>query len=259
MRTAATKTVVAGIWVISFYAGNAFTQGAPPGGTTDTLSAAQTPRQASAPHDSTGLAERRPAADSAKTDTVSLEGFSFMVTSDPAGALVSLDDSLRGESPCRVTGVPAGKHVLTIKKKGFYLKRAEIVVDSALGKELSFSLLRPGFLRIESDPAGASLSIDGKIEGITPYQNDKVKPGEHIVKLELKHYAPLERTITMENGGRDTVRCTLDHSAVYNDSVTASRRKEMRSGRERVASGIASALFCLGAAIMILVGTFDDK
>jgi hypothetical protein len=196
-----------------------------------------------------------PAPDSLKADMSSPAPalFSFVVAAEPESVQVLLDDSLKGFAPCSLSGVTPGGHVLTLKKRGCYLKKAEIVVDSASPRELSFVLLKPSFLRVTSSPAGAALSIDGKKEGVTPYENDKVKPGDYSLRVERRDYTPLERSLTVTSGGCDTVHFALEHSKAYTDSVETARRNAEKLRKDRFVFTAVSALFSLCGILLIII------
>jgi hypothetical protein len=174
------------------------------------------------------------------------------VVTVPESASVYLGDSLRGTSPCSIAGLLPGPYVLTLKKKGFYLKKAEITVDTTAVQELSFTLLQPAFLRVESTPSGADVLIDGKKEGVSPYENDKVKPGDHALKIELRDYVPFEKTLTAASSGRDTVRLTLERTLAYKDSVAAAQKAEEKARRERFVFTLVSALFSVAAIALVV-------
>ncbi len=179
--------------------------------------------------------------------------FDLAVGTEPDSAQVSLDDSVRGMTPCTIGGVPAGNHTLILRKRGFYVKRVEVMVDSSSPKRLSFTLLKPASLWIFSEPSGAILSIDGKNEGVTPFADDKVKPGDHAISAKLKGYLPIDRTVSLRNGGRDTVKLGFERSKAYLDSAAASVKVKAKAEKEHRAIVLASAVFCLAAIILILI------
>lgn len=181
------------------------------------------------------------------------KAYSLRVLTDPDSAAVLLDDSLRGVSPCTLNTIAPGGHVLTLRKKGFYLKKAEISVDSASPQELSFVLLKPAFLRVTSDPSGAVLSLDGNREGSTPYENDKIKPGNHSVKLELKQYASVQKTVSCASGGRDSLQVTLEHTQAWGDSVARARKTMEKLHKEKSIFAIVSGIFCLCAIVLVVL------
>jgi hypothetical protein len=200
-------------------------------------------------------AVKKSAQDSSKADAAfkTAQLFSLKIVTEPESVSVLLDDTVKGFSPCTLSGVMPGGHVVTLKKSGYYLKKAEISVDSATPPELSFVLLKPAFLRVTSDPAGAKLFIDEKNEGTTPYENDKVKPGDHSIKVELKQFASAERSIAVKSGGRDTVYFSLEHTQVYRDSVETVLRTAEKLRKDRFTFTVVSAIFCLAAILLITI------
>jgi hypothetical protein len=200
------------------------------------------------------------AADSLQADTLPAAGalFSLVVTAEPESVQVILDDSLRGFAPCSLSGVTPGGHLLTLKKRGCYLKRAEFVADSALPHELAFVLLRPSFLRVTSDPAGARLFIDGKEEGATPYENGRVRPGDRLLRVEMKDREPGERLLRVKSGGSDTVHFPLGYTSAYRDSVKAAQRAAEKLRKDRFVFTVVSALFCLCGVLLVIIEANSD-
>ncbi len=179
--------------------------------------------------------------------------YDLVIATQPDSAVVLLDDSIRGQSPCTLNRVTAGNHTLLLRRKGFYVKRVELVVDSASPKSLSFALLKPASLWIISEPTGAFLRIDGKNEGLTPFSDDKIKPGDYAVSAKLKGYLPIERTISEQSAGRDTVRLVFERPAGYQDSVAKAAVVAKKAVKEHEAIVLVSALFCLAAIALIIV------
>jgi hypothetical protein len=254
------KTLVMSVGVMTLYVAEATTQTVTPASPKQ-KPAAKAVMQKTKPvqPDSAAAAKRSPAADSTKhkadssvsRDSAALQPRTLDVITDPPGAHVFLDDSLKGESPCTITGIASGAHILTIKKKGFYLKKAEITADSTLPRELAYALLQPGTLKILSNPAGADVMLDGKKEGITPYENDKVKPGDHIVNLTLQQYTPYEKSIKTGSGTHDTLQINLDHTVAFKDSVAAAIRSADKVRKDRNTLGLVSGIF--GLFVLVLV------
>jgi len=195
----------------------------------------------------------KPAEDTLAAAVGAVPQCTLKVTSDPAGAALYVDDSLKGESPAVIAGVSPGKHVLTLKKKGCFLKKAEITVDAVPMTALSFVLLQPGFLRIETVPAGAEVWIDNKREGAGPYETDRIKPGEHSVKIIAQDYTPLEKSFTVANGGHDTLTLSLKRSRDYLEREAAAQAVKVREHKERVYLSLVSVLFVIGAVVMVFV------
>jgi len=65
-------------------------------------------------------------------------------------------------------------------------------------------------LRLESNPAGAMVVIDGKLhEGTTPGVIDPIEPGTHEIEIVLKGHQPWRRKITVVQGETLRVEATL--------------------------------------------------
>ena len=93
------------------------------------------------------------------------------VESEPKGATVFLDGTEIGKTPTTFESAKAGKRQLTLAYPGYKEWTTEIVLS--LGKELTVSAtLSPlppeASFEVKSEPAGASVFIDGKYCGETP-------------------------------------------------------------------------------------------
>ncbi|HEV7499562.1 MAG TPA: PEGA domain-containing protein, partial [Vicinamibacteria bacterium] len=59
---------------------------------------------------------------------------------------------------------------------------------------------RPGGLRIETDPPGAAVILDGQVAGQSPVALLTVRPGVHMVRVARDGYAPAGLTLEVRNG-----------------------------------------------------------
>jgi tRNA A-37 threonylcarbamoyl transferase component Bud32 len=59
---------------------------------------------------------------------------------------------------------------------------------------------RPGGLRIETDPPGADVALDGVSAGQSPVALTSVRPGVHMVRVARDGYAPAGLTLEVRNG-----------------------------------------------------------
>jgi hypothetical protein len=193
-----------------------------------------------------------------RVDSATVRLYTLKVTTLPESAQVYLDDSLKGVSPCSLTNVLPGPHDLTLKKVGCYLKKAKINVDSTAPLEYSFTLLQPAFVRIESEPSGAEVSIDGRKSGVTPWENDKVKPGDYTVKIDLATYRTVEKKLTIASAARDTLRTVLVHTEKYQDSLSAAQLAEAKAKKEHFNGMLASGLFLVGAVVVVVLELINN-
>ena len=127
------------------------------------------------------------------------------IESDPAGALVTIDNKERGRTPY-VGPLVAGAHQVVLKLEG----HRSVATDLQMPKDRDMSLrleLPTGSasgnprLTVSSQPLGATVLIDGKEVGPTPW-SDEVKPGERKVAVALEGFKPDERKVPVV-AGRD--------------------------------------------------------
>jgi hypothetical protein len=72
----------------------------------------------------------------------------------------------------------------------------------------AIAFVAPGTLAISTEPAGATLIVDGKEAGSSP-KSVSVPAGNHTVAARLSGYTPLEKPVTVQSGGTATVSLAL--------------------------------------------------
>ena len=125
--------------------------------------------------------------------------------SEPAGATVQVNGIVRGTTPCRIDKVPKGYATFVFKLKGYEDEKRELRIVPGDSQSLSRSMHgRPAKLSVISYPDGARVTMDDNYAGKTPLTLSPVRPGVHTIKAELLGYAPVFKTVMMENGGELT-------------------------------------------------------
>jgi hypothetical protein len=107
------------------------------------------------------------------------------VQTNPPGAQIFIDGVEKGLTPARVS-VSSGAHILELRGRG--VPRV-IPVNVTAGAEVSQYLELPqtpstGSLTVQSEPAGAKVSVDGVEKGVAPVTVNDLAPGEHEVVLQ---------------------------------------------------------------------------
>ena len=126
----------------------------------------------------------------------------ILVTSDPAGADVSVNGQPRGRTPLTVRDVPKGRATVTIAKQGFGEATREIAVVAGETQNLFVKLNGlPGSLSLTSVPEGARFYVDGQPQGKGPVLMTRMNPGRYVVRAEMDGYATETKMITLDNGG----------------------------------------------------------
>lgn len=152
------------------------------------------------------------------------------ITSEPAGADVYLDNTIRGITPVTLTGVANGDHALLLRLDGYEDYRRTLAVtgdtpvvhavlssrtgaaataatatgtkvpDQAAGTATPATPAGTGTLSVTTAPAGALVLIDGQVKGITPATIPGLSPGSHTIRIILDGYQDLETTTEITAG-----------------------------------------------------------
>ncbi len=109
----------------------------------------------------------------------------LVVQSNPAGVQVFVDGIDRGLTPATVSVTP-GAHILELRGRG--VPRV-IPFNATAGAQVSHYLEfattpETGQLRVESQPTGAKVTVDGVARGVAPLTIADLTPGDHEVIFE---------------------------------------------------------------------------
>jgi hypothetical protein len=123
------------------------------------------------------------------------------VQTNPPGVAVYVDGIARGNTPARVS-LDAGSHILELRGRGV---PRSIPVTITAGAEASQYLELPqtpsvGSLLVQSDPAGARVSVDGVDRGTSPVTVADLEPGEHEVLLQAENGTPVRQKVMIQPG-----------------------------------------------------------
>lgn len=125
--------------------------------------------------------------------------------SEPSGAIVQVNGIVRGTTPCKIERVPKGYATFVFKLKGFQDEKRELRIVPGDSQSLSLSMRgKPAKLSVISYPEGARVTMDDNYVGKTPLTLSPIQPGVRTIKAELPGFAPVFKTVMMENGGEVT-------------------------------------------------------
>ena len=120
------------------------------------------------------------------------------ITSDPAGAKVSIYGGVIGETPRLTNPVREDVYIVKVAKPGYKPAWAPVKVVAGQQTEASFKLEpETGTLIIESVPSGAQVKIDGNDSGVTPLiktglqLRDEKDP--YLISVSLEGYVPAKQ------------------------------------------------------------------
>ena len=123
------------------------------------------------------------------------------ISSEPAGATVTVNGIEKGETPIRVEEVPRGRATVKFHLDGFEDEVRELAINAGDVQTLPIVLKGlPGTIHLSSVPGGARFYVNGVAHGKGPVSIPGLKPGTYEVRAELEGYGTLSRSITVNNG-----------------------------------------------------------
>jgi serine/threonine protein kinase len=140
-------------------------------------------------------------------DPVAVEGGgvttgTLIVQSNPAGVQVFVDGIERGMTPARLS-VPPGAHILELRGRGVpRVIPLQVPAGAQISQYLEFAETpTTGRLQVQSEPAGAKVTIDGTPRGVAPVTVSDLTPGDHEVILQndtgtARHVVTIQAGVT---------------------------------------------------------------
>lgn len=140
------------------------------------------------------------------------------LTSQPAGAAVTLDGVVVGKTPWSGT-LPRGLRTFELSLDGYTVIRDSLVLEAKTSRSFQLSVLETK-LEIRTSPEGAAVVVDGVAAGASPWTG-VVKPGRKAVTLSLEGYEPLTIEVDAAKAQTTTKNVELKPStvSVFIDSV----------------------------------------
>ena len=139
------------------------------------------------------------------------------VASTPGGAEVYIDGTYHGLTPTQsgsflTQQVLAGQHRVTVQMVGYNPYSTTVDVASGQRKDVTATLqsAQPGgAIQVTTNPAGATVTLDGLDPRTTPYTYANVAPGPHTLMATLDGYEPLSQSIVVTSGATAQATLTL--------------------------------------------------
>ena len=209
----------------------------PVGGTSSRAEApaAKTPAPSAAPTQAPKAPAPKSPAPAASAPASPAIG-SLLVRSTPSGASVSVDGAAKGVTPLALRDLPAGTRTITLAHPGYAAETRKVQIShdrpsrslevrlaavaqtpaapapaarpstpATLGKPAAST----GTLVVESRPAAASVSINGRDRGKTPLVIADLEPGEYQVVLTMPGYRNVATTVRVVAGERARAAASL--------------------------------------------------
>ena len=112
-----------------------------------------------------------------------------------------VDGKDHGQTPARFS-VPVGPHILELRRRGVpRVINVTVTAGAEISQYLEFANTpETGSLRVESQPAGAKVLVDGTDRGVAPVTINDLLPGEHEVVLQTP-IASARHVVSVQAGG----------------------------------------------------------
>ncbi|MDE0929827.1 MAG: PEGA domain-containing protein [Halioglobus sp.] len=120
----------------------------------------------------------------------------------------SLMIEVKAQTPAQISvsglALPFGKRYLLrpgdydihVTAEGYYPLATTVTVDHSDSQSIELPLQAlPGLLSVDSEPAGASVIVDGEVVGKTPLSDLPLTEGEHQLRLEEARHLPVEQAL----------------------------------------------------------------
>jgi hypothetical protein len=125
------------------------------------------------------------------------------IETEPTGAEVSVDGVAMGTTPLdQQIPLTPGEHQIAARRKGYLGVAQSVVAEQGQSMSLRLALAAaprdpsPPIIAVATEPAGAQLYVDGKLQGETPFKV-KSSPGPHEIRVTLDGYISRRAKITL--------------------------------------------------------------
>lgn len=129
---------------------------------------------------------------------------SVAITSEPAGAVVTIDGTPSGVTPLSVT-LDAGSHRIDVGE-GPERRGQDLILAGGGAAAFHFGLLpiaaeaaaAGGGLHVTTEPAGARVFVDGEARGVSPLTLANLAVGDHTVSVRGTTGEAINRTVSIK-------------------------------------------------------------
>jgi eukaryotic-like serine/threonine-protein kinase len=129
------------------------------------------------------------------------------VISDPPGADVLVDGSVKGRTPLRISDLEPGSYQFEVRKEGRTSYRQSTELDANADYTMRVSLpTMVNSLRVLSQPDGVDVKLNGAAKGRTPLTLSQLPDGHYDVTGELDGFEPQTLAVDLRDGELREVR-----------------------------------------------------
>jgi hypothetical protein len=154
---------------------------------------------------------------------------SIFVESDPAGAIVKVDDRPAEKTPVPLKDLTLGSHTLKVTLDGYDDYTGQVdVKEGQITEAGKIKLVRStGWLSVTMSPVAGDLTVSGpdgvKLQqhNVNPWNSDKLPSGDYEVTVTRAGWQPITQKVTLSKDQSLAVPFDLTGGSVQIDSVPA--------------------------------------
>ena len=157
------------------------------------------------------------------------------ITSSPAGAKITIGGASqpRWITPFTAPRLQPGKYDVTVAKAGYVTQKKEITVEAGKTAAIAFDLvLAGGTVTVNSQPAGASIYLDGRLTGkATPATLD-VDKGRHKVEVRKDGFGAESVNVDLSDGEKYSFApiLTAKNTVTRTEPAVAAKEEKKHGG-----------------------------
>lgn len=131
------------------------------------------------------------------------------ITTQPAGASITVDRQYRGTSPLKLELSPDQNHPVSLFLAGYSTVTRTLKLASGAQEKLNISLVaRLGTVDISIQPPGSRFYIDGKLQNTIP-ESLQLPARPHLFRVEKNGFVGVQKTLTPKPGITQSLRFAL--------------------------------------------------
>ncbi len=133
------------------------------------------------------------------------------ISSTPPGASAFLEDTLQGVTPLTLDDLSPGDYRVRLAYPNYAEQSHEVTVESDSPAFLEVELKPlPAAVKVTSVPSGATVKLNGKVQGNTPTEIPELEPGTYTLGLTLDGYRAASSKVEVDPGARRNLSFALE-------------------------------------------------
>jgi hypothetical protein len=180
---------------------------------------------------------------------------SFTFASDPESTKVFINGEFFNVTPCKIDTLTPGTYQIAFELEGYERRETTEKLSENVYQRIFIQLEEieaeiqktSGSLKVTSEPTDATVLLDEKQLGTTPFNSDSIKIGSYTILLTKQNYFPFKQTINIEKNSPKVLNIKL----ISEETVRLKKKRNLKifQNVRRIVFGSFGTLFLsIGAA-----------